>query len=212
LIFPIIASIITSIIIKMNKAVFYDRDGIIIKMVYDLETGVIETAKTPNEIDFVHGSFDLLKHTSSLGYKNIIISNQAGIGIKKISEQNFNLVKNSMTQQLKEKGAPIDEQYYCFHHPHATTEKYKKVCLCRKPKPGLLLQAAAEHDIDLSASWMVGDSVNDVIAGHAAGCRTILLANLHESEYLHILEEKLQGIKPDFLIKKLPEAIDIIKT
>lgn len=196
----------------MNRAAFYDRDGIIIKMVYDLENGLIETAKTPAEIEFIYGSLELLKHTSSLGYKNIIVSNQAGIGIKKISKKSFDVVTQEMTKRLNSSGAFINAQYYCFHHPYATIARYRKVCDCRKPKPGLLLQAANEHDIDLVNSWMIGDSVNDVLAGKAAGCRTILLANLHESEYLHILEEKLSGVKPDYLIKQLTEAIKIIKT
>ncbi len=195
----------------MTKAAFYDRDGIIIKMVYDLENGLIETASAIDQITFVPGIINLLKHTASLGYKNIIISNQAGIGIKKISEEKFNSISDEMLERLRKQGAIIDAQYYCFHHPYATIEKYKKKCDCRKPKPGLLHQAAKEHEIDLKKSWMIGDSVNDVLAGEKAGCKTILLANLYESEYLHILEEKLQGTKPDYLIKKLKDAISIIK-
>ncbi len=194
----------------MNKAVFYDRDGIIMKMVYDLEQGLIETAKKPSQIAFVPGIAELLKHTASLGYKNIIISNQAGLGIKKISQKNFDAVREKMTGRLKKEGAVIDAQYYCFHHPFASITKYKKKCDCRKPEPGLLFQAAKDHNIDLAKSWMIGDSVYDVLAGSAAGCRTILLAFLYESEYLRILEEKLNGKKPDYLIKKLVEAIDII--
>ncbi len=195
----------------MTKAVFYDRDGIIMKMVYDLEHGLIETAKKPSQIAFVPGIVELLKHTASLGYKNIIISNQAGMGIKKISPKNFAAVRESMTERLKKRGAVIDAQYYCFHHPFASIAKYKKKCDCRKPEPGLLFQAAKEHDIDLAKSWMIGDSVYDVLAGNAAGCRTILLGYIHETEYLRILEKKLNGIKPDYLIKKLNEAINIIK-
>lgn len=194
----------------MTKAVFYDRDGIIMKMAYDLEHGLIETAKKPSQIAFVPGIVELLKHTTSLGYKNIIISNQAGLGIKKISQKNFDAVREEMTVRLKKEGAIIDAQYYCFHHPFASIIKYKKKCACRKPEPGLLLQAAKEHDIDLTKSWMIGDSVYDVLAGSAAGCRTILLAFLYESEYLRILEEKLKGTKPDYLIRELKEAISII--
>lgn len=194
----------------MVKAAFYDRDGIIMKMVYDLEQGLIETAKKPSQIAFVPGIAELLKHTTSLGYKNIIISNQAGLGIKKISPKNFNAVREEMAGRLNKQGAVIDAQYYCFHHPFASIAKYKKRCDCRKPEPGLLLQAAKEHDIDLGKSWMIGDSVYDVLAGNAAGCRTILLAFLYESEYLRILEEKLNGTKPDYLIRELKEAIGII--
>lgn len=179
-------------------------------MVYDLENGLIETAKKPSQVTFVPGIAALLKHTTSLGYKNIIISNQAGLGIRKISQENFDAVKETMIEGLKKRGAVIDSQYYCFHHPFASIAKYKKKCSCRKPEPGLLFQAAKEHNIDLSKSWMIGDSVYDVLAGKAAGCRTILLAYLFESEYLRILEKKLNGVKPDYLIKDLKEAHDII--
>lgn len=89
----------------MTKAVFYDRDGVIMKMVYDLEHGLIETAKKPSQIAFVPGIVELLKHTASLGYKNIIISNQAGIGIKKISQKNFDAVRETMTERLKKAGS-----------------------------------------------------------------------------------------------------------
>jgi len=195
----------------MNKAVFYDRDGTIIDMIFDSEEGIIQTASTPSQIKFIPGVIDILKHTSSLGYKNIIVSNQAGVGTEKISITNFNKVKDKMTDRLMLEGAKIDDQYYCFHHSTATISEYKKICDCRKPKPGLLFQASKDHNLDLSKSWLIGDSINDVLAGHAAGCRTILLANLNESEYLHLLEKNLKGIKPDFLIKDLKEAINIIK-
>lgn len=194
----------------MNKAVFYDRDGIIVKMLYNPELGTIDTVSQPSQISFIPGIYDLLKHTSSLGYKNIIISNQPAVGREKISEKGFEEVRNEMLKKLKEQDAIIDDDYYCFHHSHASILKYKKICDCRKPKPGLILEAAKKHKIDLSKSWMIGDSVNDVRAGHSAGCKTILIADLYESEYLRVLEENLEGVKPDFLIKKLKEAIKII--
>lgn len=194
------------------KAAFYDRDGIIINMVYDLEQGLIETAKKPSQITFIPGIVELLKHTASLGYKNIIISNQAGLGIKKISQKNFDSVRESMMERLNKHGAVIDAQYYCFHHPFASIAEYKKKCDCRKPQPGLLFQAAEDHNIDLAKSWMIGDSVYDVLAGKASGCRTILLGYIHETGYLRILEEKLNGKKPDYLIRELNEAISIIKS
>jgi D,D-heptose 1,7-bisphosphate phosphatase len=194
----------------MNKAVFYDRDGIIVKMVYNLEFGTIDTPRNPSEISFIPEIFDLLKYTTSLSYKNIIISNQPVIANKKISKEGFEAIRNEMFEKLKEQNAVIDGDYYCFHHPNALVSEYKKSCKCRKPQPGLLFKAAKENKIDLSKSWIIGDGVNDVLAGHSAGCRTILLANLYESEYLRVLEKNLGGVKPDFLIKNLKEAIEII--
>ena len=74
--------------------------------------------------------------------------------------------------------------YYCPHYPDGKIQKYKIECDCRKPKPGLILQAAREHDIDLSNSWMIGDILNDVEAGNRAGCKTILLDNGNETEWI----------------------------
>lgn len=196
----------------MNKAVFYDRDGVVVKLVYQEETGYIEPVKNLNEIKFVPGIAGLLKHTTYLSYKNIIVSNQAGVGLKKISEESFEAVKNAMTERLKIDGAILDGQYYCFHHPDSILEKYKVTCDCRKPKPGMLFMAAKDFDIDMSKSWIIGDSIKDVYAGKSAGCKTILLTNTLESGYLKVIEEKLKGEMPDYMINDLKEAIKIISS
>lgn len=195
----------------MTKAFFLDRDGIIVKMVYDAESGNPYPPLKPFQIEFVPGIFELLKTTKKLGYLNIIISNQPDIGLKRITKESFLKIKEKIGKILKEKNIEFDAQYYCFHHPFAKLPQYRKICDCRKPKAGFLLQAAKRNNIDLKKSWMLGDGVNDVIAGYKAGCKTILLANLHEAEYLRIVEEKLQGIKPDYLVKNLREVITIIK-
>ncbi len=80
-----------------------------------------------------------------------------------------------MQEELAKEGTLLDGEYYCFHHPEAKVDRLKGNCECRKPKPGLLLQAAKDMDIDLSQSWMIGDNITDVKAGVAAGCRTILV-------------------------------------
>lgn len=195
----------------MNKAFFFDRDGVIIKMVYDLEYDYIHTAFLPSEIEFIYGIFELLKKTKSLGYKNIIVSNQPDIGFGKISEKNFKEICSKINKELKKEDIVLDGEYYCFHHPFAELEPYRKECDCRKPKIGMLLKAAKDHQIDLSKSWIIGDGVNDIIAGKSAGCKTILTANLLESEYLRIIEKKLKKIKPDYIIKNLKETLNIIK-
>jgi D,D-heptose 1,7-bisphosphate phosphatase len=152
----------------------------------------------------------LLQYTQKLGYKNFIVSNQPAIGLGKITMDIFQNITEAMIAQLSKQGITIDGQYYCFHHSFATIEKYRKDCDCRKPKPGLLLQAAKEHTIDLKRSWMIGDGINDILAGHAAGCKTILLGNNLESEYLRLLEKELQGVKPDAIVKKLTDVPAII--
>lgn len=193
----------------MRKAVFFDRDGIIVKLIYNPDERRVETVKEPGQIEFMEGVADLLKYTSERGFLNIIASNQAGVGLKKISEEKFALVRDEMTKRLADKGAIIDKQYYCFHFPTALIEAYKKECDCRKPKPGMILDAASELGIDPAESWMIGDGINDVIAGKTAGCKTILLENNEGLEYARPLSNEM-NIVPDFIVRKLDEVKNII--
>lgn len=195
----------------MNKAFFYDRDGIIIKMIYDLDSGKIHIALNPPQVAFTPGIFELLKTTSQFCYKNIIISNQPNIGLNKIKEQNFEKVRKKIKETFKQKNVLIDGEYYCFHHPYADIKKYRIKCDCRKPKIGLILKAAEEYQLDLKQSFIIGDGVNDIVAGHNAGCKTILVVNLLETEYLRIIEQRLGKIKPDYLVRNLKEAVSLIK-
>jgi len=191
----------------MNKALFIDRDGIVIKMCYDRQSGTVDIARCAEEVELMPGIIELLKKSKKKGYLNILISNQPQIGLKKINKKNFRKVKEKWTELLKKEKVILDGQYFCFHHPFAKILKYKKACKCRKPNPGMILQASKEFDIDLRKSWFLGDGVNDVMAGKKAGCRTILLGNIIETEYLRVIERKLKGIKPDLLVKNLREVI-----
>lgn len=189
----------------MKKAIFLDRDGTIIKMHYNLEFGTIDTPLSVRQVVFVPGIFDFLQYARKLGYLLIIVSNQPGVGIKKISLKNFNEINNYIIKTLQEHEVTIDKQYYCMHHPYASIAKYKKECICRKPKIDLFTQAAKEFEIDLKNSWMIGDGVGDIIAGNSAGCKTILVGNILETEYLSIIEEKLKNIKPTYVVKNISE-------
>jgi D-glycero-D-manno-heptose 1,7-bisphosphate phosphatase len=108
---------------------------------------------------------------------------------------------------LAQGGAVVDDEYYCFHHPEATDEKLRTRCECRKPRPGLLLQAAKDMNIDLSQSWMIGDGVTDIKAGKTAGCRAILLGKM-KCELCQLMDE--QEVRPDFIATNLLEACQII--
>ncbi len=194
-----------------NKAIFLDRDGVITKMHYNREFGIIDTPLVVKEIEFVPGIFDFLHLAKQLGYLLVLISNQPGVGIRKISLKGYNQMKDYLTQKLKEQGIALDGQYYCMHHPYASILKYKKDCDDRKPKTGFLVKASKDLDIDLKKSWMIGDGIYDIIAGYNVGCKTILVGNIIEAEYLHTLEEKLGDIKPTFLVKNLMEIKNFIR-
>ena len=188
-----------------------DRDGIINELVYNPELGTIDSPLNPRQVKLVFGIKELLNSVLKKGFIGIIISNQPAIGLGKTTLKNHQKIINKIQREFKNKGIKIDSQFYCFHHPFAKLRKYKKACNCRKPAIGLFEEAVKELNIDLSKSWMIGDGVDDVIAGKKAGCKTILLANISASENLRIIEKQLGKIKPDFIIKKLVDAIDIIK-
>lgn len=195
---------------KKNKALFLDRDGIINELYFDQEFGIIDAPLNAKQIQIVFGIVDVIKKAQELGYLIIVISNQPQMALKKISKKIFNNIQAEIEKRLNKEGAKIDFYYYCLHHPFAKVTKFRANCQCRKPKAGLLLQASTEHNLDLSASWMLGDGVMDVIAGKEAGCKTILLANLECAENLRILEKQLGNIRPDSIVKKLPSVLDLI--
>lgn len=193
-----------------KKAIFLDRDGVVIKMYYHRDIGIIDTPLSIKQVTFMPGIFNFLHFVHRLGYLLILVSNQPGVGIKKISFKKYQEIKDYIKQCLKKEGILLDGAYYCMHHPYASMAKYRKECTCRKPKTGLLIQASSELNIDLKKSWMIGDGVGDIIAGNAAGCKTILVGNILEAEYFRILEEKLGKNKPTYLVKSLDEIKNIL--
>ena len=194
-----------------NKTIFLDRDGTLIKLVYDEKTGHIDSVSSKEEVEITYDFPDVLKKLKQAGYLLIIVSNQPRIGLKKETKENFDAIHEEMVRRLEEEGVKLDKTYYCFHHPFAEMEEYRVNCECRKPETKFFKEAQKEFDIDLTKSYMIGDRVNDVKAGSAAGVKTILLANLEEAAYLEILEKQLKGVKPDYLIKKPKEILEIVR-
>lgn len=194
----------------MEKALFLDRDGVILKLVYDPETGTVDTARNARQVELNYGIEELISSAQKKGYLVIIISNQPGIGLLKFSEKSFKEIKEQVKKELSKKKIKIDGEYYCFHHPFAKISKYKRNCDCRKPKTGLFIQAAKDLNVDLNKSIMVGDGIQDIIAGYNAGCQTILIANIKESAYISMIEQQLKNIKPTHLVKTLAEITKLI--
>ena len=129
-----------------------------------------------------------------------------------ISEQQLQEIHTILAQQLRAAGGPLlDAVYYCPHHPQATLEAYRVACECRKPRPGALLQAAREHHLDLAASFMVGDRITDVMAGAAAGCRTVLVRSpLTDAPSIVTVDPIDPGIQPDYACADLRSAAEWI--
>jgi histidinol-phosphate phosphatase family protein len=119
----------------------------------------------------------------------------------------FENIRCRMKKVLEKDGAYLDDEYYCFHHPEARNKDYLIDCECRKPKSGLLYQAAKEHRVDLTHSWMIGDGLVDVEAGNKAGCKTILLGRM-KCELCHMMNGS--SSRPDAIAQNLLGAVSVI--
>lgn len=156
-----------------QKAVFLDRDGTINKYVGFL--------RNIDEFELLPGAADAIRVINESGYLAIVVTNQPVIARGEIGLNELDRIHDKMETLLGEQGAYLNAIYYCPHHPDKgfpnEVKSLKVECDCRKPKPGMLLKAAKDYNIDLSQSWMIGDSENDIRAGQAAGCKTVLLGN-----------------------------------
>jgi len=144
-----------------QAAIFLDRDGVI-NFDYEYTHKIKDFA-------FIPDVFDVCKHFISLGYQIVIITNQSGIARGYYTERDFDILNLWMLEQFTINGIEIKAVYYCPHHPVKGIGKYKVDCDCRKPKPGMILQAKKEHHIDLSRSILIGDNLSDIEAGKSAG-------------------------------------------
>lgn len=154
-----------------QRAVFLDRDGTINKYVGFL--------RDIDQFELLPGVTDAIKTINSSGYLAIVVTNQPVIARGEVSYEELQWIHNKMETLLGIEGAYLDAIYFCPHHPHKGYEgevaELKTECECRKPKPGMLLKAAEDYNIDLCQSWMIGDGENDIKAGAAAGCNTALI-------------------------------------
>lgn len=146
----------------MNRALFLDRDGTVIE-----ECGYLSD---PRRVCILPGAAEALAALESEGWKLIVVSNQSGVGRGLITPRQMDEVQERFLDVMQANGITIAGSYVCTHTP-------EDGCQCRKPSPFLLQRAAAEHALDLSASWMIGDREGDILCGRNAGCSTIWLRN-----------------------------------
>lgn len=151
----------------MKKAVFLDRDGVLIE-----DTGFVGS---PEEVRLLQGASTALIELHRRGYLVIVVSNQSGVARGIFPKSAVEAVNEEMRRQLQAAGTDIDAIYFCPHHPQGKVAEYRRECDCRKPRPGLIVKALAEHGVDPALSYMIGDAVRDVEAGETAGCRTSVL-------------------------------------
>lgn len=173
----------------MRRAVFFDRDGTIIE-----EKGFI---KDPDEVSLIPGAAEALKIAKAMGFLRILVSNQSGVGRGYFGPREVEEVNDRLKALLGERGTDLDDIFYC---PHAPEED----CMCRKPRPGLLLEAAIKHAIDLKGSYMIGDREGDVGAIASVGGKAVLVLTGYGEE---TWKKWRFGHKPNFVARDVLEAV-----
>jgi D-glycero-D-manno-heptose 1,7-bisphosphate phosphatase len=182
----------------LRRAIFLDRDGTI-----NHDPGFVHRVE---DLQLLAGAAEGLRRLAQAGYRLVIVTNQSGVARGYFEEDQMHAFNAALVECLKEQGVTIDAVYSCPFHAEATVAAYRQDSPLRKPNPGMLLQAAAERGLDLSASWAMGDKRSDVAAGRAAGCRTILLrpgAGVRDSD--------ASAIEPDFVANDLIAAAEIVE-
>lgn len=172
-----------------KSAVFVDRDDTLI-----VDVGY---CKDPDRIQVLPGVVEGLQKLSRAGLAIIVVTNQSGVGRGFFTEDDLSAVHTRLRTKLEASGVSLRAIYYCPHLPENN-------CSCRKPRPGLLLQAAADMDLNLKTSFMIGDRELDLLAGRAAGTRTILVSSKE------VQEREDVGQIADFVVKNLVEAANVI--
>lgn len=188
----------------MNRpAIFFDRDNTLIA-----NDGYLGD---PGGVVLINGAARAIARARAMGFAVVTISNQSGVARGLFTEEAIHRVNNRMDELLLDQhpNARIDRHEFCPHHPEAVVERYKRDSNLRKPKPGMILQAANRLNLDLEQSWVIGDAPRDIEAGKAAGCRTILF--LEPDLKPSAASEEEPTVAYDFLATSLQEAIDIIE-
>lgn len=182
------------------RAVFLDRDGVLIPD----EVAVLD----PSSVRIFDGVGPALAALKSAGFLLIVVTNQAAIARGWLTETGLADVHAELNRQLQAVGSPaLDAIYHCPHHPHADIPAYRIACDCRKPRAGMLFQAAREHDLDLPACVLIGDRITDVLAGARAGCRTVLIRGPQSTAPLIVTAEPIDSsFQPDHTCVSLVDA------
>jgi D-glycero-D-manno-heptose 1,7-bisphosphate phosphatase len=194
---------------RKSRAVFLDRDGVLNDLEYNPEEGRIGSPLTAKQLRIFPYAGDSVRRIRELGFKAILVSNQPGVAKRQFTRSELGRMGEKVRKELARHKCSFDAEYYCLHHPDALIRKYRLDCDCRKPKPGLLLQAAKEHHLDLGDSFFVGDALVDVKAGRTAGCRTILLG--HPTTFLSMMIER-EDARPDFMLPSLKQVPNLLRS
>lgn len=187
---------------RLRPAVFLDRDGVINSMVR--LNGEWDSPLRAEHVKLLPRAAEAIRRLNEAGLPVIVVSNQPAVAKRKTTHAELKCITERIQQELCAAGGTLDAVYYCLHHPQAAEDELRAVCNCRKPAPGLLMRAAADHQLDLSCSSMVGDRLTDIRAGKEAKCRTILLDGIDRRA------SDEDGTQPDHHARDLYEAVSWI--
>nr|ELR5113229.1 D-glycero-beta-D-manno-heptose 1,7-bisphosphate 7-phosphatase [Providencia stuartii] len=182
---------------KGIPAIFLDRDGTI-----NIDHGYVHKI---DDFQFIDGAIEAMAELKNMGYALVVVTNQSGIGRGIYSEDSFMQLTEWMDWSLADRGVDLDGIYFCPHHPDAKEEEYRQDCNCRKPKPGMLLDAQAFLNIDMASSIMVGDKLADMQAGKAANVGTTILVKSGET----VTDEAIAAA--DLVIESIAELPNAVK-
>ncbi|KWF22739.1 D-glycero-alpha-D-manno-heptose-1,7-bisphosphate 7-phosphatase [Burkholderia pseudomultivorans] len=178
-------------------AVLLDKDGTLIEDVpYNVD---------PARIRLAPGAARALRTLGATGMPIAVVSNQPGVAFGRFTENQLGAVRQRLAELFEANGAALADFFYCPHHPEGTVPRYTCDCLCRKPRPGMLRRACAALGVAADASWMIGDILDDIEAGRAAQCRTILVDRGHETEW------RIDAARtPHYVVDRLDLAVDVV--
>jgi len=190
-----------------RPAIFIDRDGVLNDLIRNPATGRMEAPLWVGDFHLIDGVTSALLRLQSAGYALILVSNQPNFALGKSSYDAHWMIHHELVRKLALAGVRFTRFSYCLHHPKGLTPGYSHVCDCRKPSPGMLLQARDDFSLTLADSWMIGDQPTDTQCGRAAGTRTIRVVP-QGSEIGPRLDPSDPGA--DHFARNLCEAAEII--
>jgi D-glycero-D-manno-heptose 1,7-bisphosphate phosphatase len=179
-----------------RRAVFLDRDGTL-----NVEVNYLHRVA---DFHLIEGAAQAIRALNAANYLVIVVTNQAGIARGYYDAAALDTLHTHLAQVLAAEGAQLDAVYFCPHHPDFTGP-----CACRKPAPGMLLRAAADYRLDLTRSWLVGDTSSDIGAGCAAGCRTVLVRTGYGNQVAAQLVRDAMP-RPDMIVDDIGAAVQYL--
>ena len=196
----------------LRPTVFMDRDGTLNELIHDDSRGVMDGPLWPEQFALRPWAARFVKGLNDLGFLCLVVTNQPGIAKGTLSLVRLDRIHRRMREELARTGAHVDGIFYCPHHPDPGPGGKADLairCRCRKPAPGMILDAASIHRVDMDRSYMVGDRLSDVEAGRAAGLSTVLVS-VRKPGQIEGLQEKPDA-RPDHVVRDLKQALALVR-